>query len=190
MKKNVTTKKDIIQLPNNCISTRGQNKKINHNITSSSTALLTHSNINNNLLSSKQNKANNFTNNNNLIYDKEFISYINKLSDIIKTLHKTNNANFSIMKNILEKSNNNNVKNNNNKQNKNNNNNDNNLNSINSSFNNIESDFNNFYNNAIVLFQKMKSYKETAENKRELLNLNNNKTKGNSLLNSKKKKTQ
>ena len=181
MRKNTTKKKEAIPIPNSCKSTRGVNKKISHNMNISSRAFPPKNN--NPQINSKQNIINNFPNNKNIVCDQEFISYINKLSDIIKDLHKENNTNFSSIKNILEKSNNN-IKNNsnNNNQNKNNkiekknnnNNFDDNLNSINNSFNNIESNFNNFYNNAIILFKKMKAYKETAENKNALLNINNN----------------
>ena len=183
MKKNIQARKDANPPPNNCISTRTQNKKITHNMTTSSTTLS--SKANPHQIAHKQIKSNNtnIQKNNNIINDHEFISYINKLSDIIKTLHKANNTNFTTMKNILENSSNN-MKNNanNSKQNKNNNKfeKDNNhyyenLNTINNSFNHIESAFNNFYTNAIVLFKKMKTYKETVESKKALINLDDNK---------------
>ena len=187
MKKNVTNKKEIVPTQNNSLTTRVQNKKMAHNMINSSIFPSKHDNYQK---SSKQN-LNKGINENNIIYDQEFISYINNLSDIIKVLYKSNHANFSVMKNLLE---NNNLKadqneikldedkntikttseNNNDKINiQNNNDYANNINSINTSFNNIESSFNSFYSNAIVLFKKMKSYKEAAENKKTLLKLNN-----------------
>ena len=181
MRKNNTKKKDIISGNINCKSTRGLNKKRPNNTGISSKGVP--SKINSSQINSKQNFINNISFNKNIVYDQDFISYINKLSDIIKDLYKSNNSNFSSIKTILEKSNNNNKNNiNNNNLNKNNKmekkntfNYDDNINSINSSINNIESTFNTFYNNAIVLFQKMKMFKETAETKKALLNRNNNK---------------
>ena len=185
MKKIIPIKKDSVPHPNNCLSTRGPIKKISHNVTTSSTTLSSKTNIHQ--IGSMQNKPNNI-NNYNIIYDQEFISYINKLSEIISTLHKTNNTNFTTMKNILENQNNtmknnqnlyintnsNNKQNKNNKIEKDNNNYFENLTTINNSFNHIESAFNNFYSNAIVLFKKMKTYKETAEKKKASLNSDNN----------------
>ena len=199
MKKNIANKKENALSQNNSITTRATNKKITHNLSTTSNALS--SKYNSTQIPQKQNNVNNATNNNNIIYDQEFISYINKLSDIIKTLHKSNNANFSAMKNILENTNKINSKNNltnntnNSKQSKNNNkekdnnssNNTNinyeeNLNSINNSFNHIESAFHNFYINAVSLFKKMKAYKETAEIKKVLKNNNiNNNTNNNTI---------
>ena len=164
MKKSIPTKKDSIQAPNKSMTSRAQNKKITYNMTETSKNLSSKNNIHQN--GPKKTKSNNIkninNNNNNIIYDKEFISYINKLSEIIKTLQKSNATNFTTMKNILENQNNN-IKSNkntntniNNNQNKNtekeNNNYYENLNTINNSFNHIESAFNNFYTNAIVLF--------------------------------------
>jgi hypothetical protein len=69
MKKNIQARKDSNPPPNNCISTRTQNKKIAHNMTTSSTTLS--SKANPHQIAHKQIKSNNtnIQKNNNIIND-------------------------------------------------------------------------------------------------------------------------
>ena len=99
---NANKKKDLIN--NNSMSTRGLNKKIVNNIIDSSYTLDSKNNNNTQILSKSNNVYN--STKNNVIFDQEFISYINNLSDIINTFQKSNNINILKIKNILENSNN------------------------------------------------------------------------------------
>ena len=147
MKKNVGSKNN-----NNLIHPHNSSKKqINKGTMPSNLASLNPIKVSNSSNSSKTSST---------IYDDNFISLINQLSKIINALYKSNNFNFTKMKNILVNNNkileNNNLKTKNEKEN--------NLSNISNFFNQIETSFNDFYSNAKILFQKMKIYETNLSN--------------------------
>ena len=96
-----------------------------------------------------------------MIYDDEFVVMINQLSTSIKNYYRSNNKNFSSMKNLLKNTEKNNQ-------------------SLSEAFNKIESTFSFFYSSAKQIFKNMKIYRREKisnimlQNKKKNNNRNNN----------------
>ena len=151
MKKNVGVKNNNnINRPNN-----SNKKQINRNGIPSNFTSVNHIQINNSSNTFKNVK---------LIYDDNYISLINELSRMINILNKSNNTNFSKMKNFLDIH----YSKNGNQENID-------KNSVVNSFNQIETSFNDFYSNVKTLFQRMKNYEN---------NININKNQKNNIFKS------